>query len=294
MNKRTDIQRIQITFEVIRNYKNCQPKELLTVGVLGAYADFEVGEDYLIYADELSDYNFLTCEKSFRKTDAEAMKKQAYLQQIPYQHSGYMVEYSQTGRKWVEGRLEKGLPTGEWKYYAESGELQAKGSYQNGKKLGEWVYYFHTKDESYRILNEIIRGNYFEMTGTYQMIQFDSNQVGQYKNRISYLVGADTVVEAFYYNQPICSKKVQYKNGLREGKEEKYNEQGVCISSYSFENDRLEGAFFEVQGLRASKNAYLRVEGHYKADKKYNERHLYYENGILSRTKEVFREGKLL
>jgi antitoxin component YwqK of YwqJK toxin-antitoxin module len=293
--KETGIRSIFIKVEVTRNHKNTLVKEQLTIGVLpGLYRDFEVGASYLIYANAKKGYDFLICENGFSTTDKEAMRLHAFLWTIPVQHTGYLIEYDTSGNKWAEGNLENGLPVGAWNYYSKSGELQIKGSYQNGEEVGLWQYYYHTDDDTYAILSQIISGDYYKKTGSYELLQLDSNSIGVYKHQLVYTVGEDTLRESFYYNISVLSKQVSYQNGWRNGIEERFNEEGICISVYQFEEDLLEGAYWETQAIRGVKNGHLKVEGYYKKDKKYDERHLYYENKVLSKTKEILKAGKLL
>lgn len=293
--KETGIRSIFIKVEVTKNHKNTLVKEQLIIGVLpGLYRDFEVGASYLIYANAKKGYDFLICENGFSIADEEAMRLHAFLWTIPVQYTGYLVEYTTFGKKWAEGHLENGLPVGVWNYYSKSGELQIKGSYKNGKEVGLWQYYYHTDDDTYAILSQIISGDYYKKTGSYQLLQFDSSSIGTYRNELSYTVGEDTLTESFYYNTRIISKQVSYQNGWRNGIEKCFNEAGISISFYQFENDALEGSYWKVQAVRGAENQYLKIEGSYKKDKKYNERHLYYENDVLSKTKEILRAGKLL
>ncbi len=55
----------------------------------------------------------------------------------------------------------------------------------------------------------------------------------------------------------------------------------------------LEGDFFVLHNVRTQKKSSLRVEGQYKADQRYNERHLFFENNILIRTKVIMNKGKV-
>lgn len=293
--KETGIRSVFIKVEVTKNHKNTLVKEVFTIGVMpGLYRDFEVGGHYLIYANAKKGYDFLICENGFSTDDEDAMRLHAFLWTIPVQYTGYLVEYDTSGNKWAEGRLENGLPIGEWKYYSKSGELQIKGSYANGEETGLWYYYYHTDDDTYSILTQIISGAYYKETGAYQLLKLDSSSTGVYKNQLTYTVGEDTLTESFYYKNRIVSKQVRYQNGWRNGIEERFNEQGVCISFYQFEEDLLEGKYWETQAVRGAENVYLKVEGYYKKDKKYDERHLYYENDVLSKTKEILKGGKLL
>lgn len=293
--KETGIRSIFIKVEVTRNHKNTLIQEQLVLGLMpGLYRDFEVGENYLIYANAKKGYDFLICENGFSTTDKTAMRLHAFLWTIPVQHTGYLVEYTAFGKKWAEGNLENGLPVGAWKYYSKSGELQIKGTYEKGEEAGLWQYYYHTDDDTYAILNRIISGDFYKKTGSYQLLQLDSSVVGMYKKQLRYTVGKDTLTESFYYNNRMISKQVNYQNGWRNGIEERFNEAGTCISFYQFEDDALDGSYWETQAIRGGGNGYLKVEGSYQKDKKYDERHLYYENKVLSRTKEIMKKGKLL
>ena len=293
--KETGIRSIFIKVEVTRNHKNTLIKEELLLGVLPSlYRDFEVGGTYLIYANRKKGYDFLICENGFSTTDEEAMDLHAFLWTIPIQYTGYLVEYTTLGKKWAEGKLENGLPVGAWKYYAKSGELQIKGCYEKGEEVGLWYYYYHTDDNTYAILSQIISGDYYKKTGTYQILQLDSSSIGTYKNELSYTVGKDTLRESFYYNNQLISKQVNYQDGWRNGVEKRFDEVGIDISFYQFKEDALEGTYWEIQTIRGIENGYLKIEGSYKKDKKYDERHLYYENEVLSKTKEILKAGKLV
>lgn len=291
-DKATGMRSIFIKFEVLKNYKNTTIKEQITIGVLpGVMTDFEVGKKYLIYANAQTGYEFLVCEKGFETKDTTAMQVHQFLFKIPTNHTGYLVEYSEFGKKWAEGKLENGLPTSEWHFYAKSGELQIKGNYLNGEETGIWEYFYHTNDNSYRILNEIISGVYYKNTGTYQVVKMDSCNTCFYKYKISYTVEKETIVEQFCYNKQLKLKTVEYQNGLRHGKEIKFDEDGKTISSYSFEKDLLQGYFFEMFHVQAEPNSHLKIEGSYKNDEKYEETHFYYEKQLLVRTKIVIASG---
>lgn len=293
--KETGIRSVFIKVEVTKNHKNTFIREQLTIGVLpGLYQDFELGKEYLIYANAKKGYDFLICENGFAMTDEAALRLHAFLWTIPFEHTGYLVEYDTSGKKWAEGNLENGLPVGLWQYYSKSGELQIKGNYENGEETGLWQYYYHTDDDTYAVLSQIISGSYYQETGTYEVLKLDSSSLGRYKNVLLYTVGEDTLTESFYYSTRIVSKQIHYQNGWRNGIEKRFDESGTCISFYQFENDVLEGKYWETQKIRGVENLSLRVEGYYKKDKKQEERHLYYENDILSKTKEILKNGKLL
>ena len=156
-----------VKLRVERCFKNSILKEDIWIGVEAAM-DLKVGVEYLIYANSNPYDEMLVCNIPVAVKDSAGLQKHTFLFGLPLQHSGYVVEYSKFGKKWAEGQLERGKPVGLWKYYAWTGELQIEGSYQNGLSEGKWQYFFHTSDESFDILNAIIKGQYFKKTGTYQ------------------------------------------------------------------------------------------------------------------------------
>lgn len=289
-DKATGMRGILVKFEIITNYKNSIEKEEITIGILpNVMADFVVGKKYLIYANARINFEFLVCEKGFETADTSAMKAHEFLFQIPKNHTGYLVEYSEFGKKWAEGKLENGLPTGEWLFYAKSGELQIKGNYWRGEEMGIWQHFYHTTDETYRILAEIINGNY-KKEG-YTLTKIDTCESCVYKYKIHYTININNFTEEFCYNKKQHSKLVEYKDGWRNGKEEKFDENGRCISTYYFKNEILDGQFFEIQPVPGTSNTYLKVQGSYKEDKKDKEIHFYYENEQLINTKIILMNG---
>lgn len=283
-----------VKFEVTKNYKQSVEKTIIIVGVVASQpATFELGKKYLVYANQSLNYNCLVTEQALAMDDDEIKKKHYFLTTLEEEYTGKIVEYTASGKKWAEGQMEGGLPVGLWQYYALSGELMIQGNYEAGEEVGEWTYLEHTTDANYKIFDKIITGHYYQETGTYQMLAFDSSNTTPFRYQIVYLVGEDTLREAFGYNQQCCTKKVNYHSGWRHGEERCFSNQGDCISCYLFENGRLEGTFWEKQPLSTS-SGYLEVKGKYHADKKEDEQHLYYENGTLVRQKWILRKGKLV
>ncbi|MCH2020836.1 MAG: hypothetical protein MK207_00040 [Saprospiraceae bacterium] len=295
VDKNTGVKSIFIKFEIIKNYKKSKVKEQIIIGLLpNLMTDLKIGCNYLIYAFKDLNQDFLVFEKGISISDTSNIQKHQFLFQIPPEHNGYIIEYSKYGRKWAEGELKNGLAVGEWKYFALSGELQIKGFYEAGEEINDWLSFFHTADRDYHILNDIISGIYYTKFNSYKVIKIDTTLKGIYKNQLAYQVGNDTMVEAFFYAKPIVSKKIQFLNGLRHGTEQKYNEKGDCMSSYTFKNGILEGDFFELHNIRTLEKSYLKVEGVYKSDKKLSENHLFFQNKTLIRKKEIIRNGKTL
>ena len=295
IDSETGLSCIYVQFEVLTVYKNCEFNEKITVGIPpGLYPLFNSGERYLIYTVEKVNYDSIICHTAVPYSDSAALLSHQFLFSLPSEYSGYITEKSVYGRVWAEGKLEKGLAVGDWNYYALSGELQIKGSYKEGEEEGEWQYFFHTNDQNYTILHDIISGVYFNKFKDYELIFMDSTLSGEHKNKISYTVGTDTISEYFFFTERLFSKKVHYLKGLRNGNEQKFNTEGQCISLYTFINDVLEGDFFELLPIRTQKSSFIRVEGTYLNDSKFNESHLYFDNKELIRTKHILKNGKLI
>jgi len=53
----------------------------------------------------------------------------------------YSKYYNLEGIVTAEGRLQEGVPVGEWMYYNSKGSLKSKGCYEHGIRDGEWVEY---------------------------------------------------------------------------------------------------------------------------------------------------------
>jgi len=294
-DKLTDIKSYKLEFKITKTFKNVTTTtDTIIVGkVPGRYVDFEIGQQYLVYANPDINYDFLLCENGVAVQDSVEMQKHAFLYELSPQHSGYVVERSPFGRVWAQGQLQEGVPVGDWQFYALSGELQIKGSYCAGEECGAWTYYQHTSDATYQIYNKIYTGAYYELTGDYKLIELDTNRSGIFKNRLVYQVGTDKVVDDFYYNQPRLQKEVTFDQGIRDGIETIYNEKGDTLSVYTFRKGRLHGDFFSRQPLPSQENMHLIVRGRYQADKKMEEKHYYYEKNKLYQTKVVLEGGRL-
>jgi len=284
-----------VKFEITKNYKEAAVKTVIIIGIPTTQpANFVWGKDYLVYANQSLDYTCLITEQAFPLQDKKVLQQHHFLTTLEEKYTGRVVEYAASGKKWAEGRMENGLPVGVWRYYAMSGELMIEGHYEAGEEVGEWTYFQHTTDANYKIFDQIIKGNYYQETGTYLLLALDSSTTKPFRYQITYLVGQDTLQEYFGYNQQHCIKKVSYQEGWRHGKESSFSLDGTCLSFYHFDNGRLEGAFWEKQPLASATQGHLEVKGTYHGDKKQNEQHFYYENNLLIRQKWIMRKGKLV
>lgn len=67
------------------------------------------------------------------------------------ERDGYWKEYYDDGKLYAEGKYEKDVRVGPWKFYHKNGNLRQEGAYNSqGKPEGEWLWYY----ENGKILRE--------------------------------------------------------------------------------------------------------------------------------------------
>lgn len=278
----TEISCAFVLFEVLEAFKGCQVGQQLCIGVLPAVlTNFVPTTQHLIYASKDINYAFLITETTCAFNDSLGISKHQLLLNLDKKHNGYLQERSATGETWAEGRLKNGQPEGPWKYYALSGELQISGSYSEGLAVGKWQTFYHTSDQNYKIFKAIQSGALAYKTSAYHFIGLDSSKDHQFRYQITYSVNQDTMQEFFYHNKLLLAKEIDYFKGLKNGKELSYAVSGDLLKEYNFINDQLEGPFVELRFENKNQGNFIRVKGHYRADRKVSENQYIYQNNQL-------------
>lgn len=258
------------------------------------FHQLEKGDTILVFANYSRDHTFLFS----RFISIGKFKEQKSLYSILSginSFTGYKEEQSALGNIWAKGRYHAGKPVGNWMYYALSGELQFQGQYdESGRRSGTWIHYFHTKDQDYKLFHSIIQSDIKASLPNYQLIKLENETSGAFKFHIIYSVGKDTLSEYFINTKSRIQKKIQYFKGLKDGREETFDEFAECVSSYYFKSGLLDGPFMEKYKKRNEEEYLIRIEGKYKADKKMNETHIYVDALNAEIRKEVIKEGKVL
>ena len=176
----------------------------------------------------------------------------------------YWTEYYRNGRKKFEGRFIDYTKDGKWMYYYENGQIESVGQFLNNSKEGKWTYYQQNG------VNKSV-GNYNDNDKDGRWIYFDKKGNEEYWEDWSFgtFEGTNRTGEIIFYyigtNQDtkIITEKINFKNGIKNGKYYSYNTNGS-----------------------------LEVEGQYKNDVKVGIWNYYNENGIIRRTKE-WKDGNV-
>lgn len=283
-----------LTFRIKKAYKNCKIGQIVYIQS-NAYssASLKRRSGHLVYA-EATLSTALYCPKLETMKTASTRRQLDVLEQIITHPSGTeFIEYSRYGQVWARGYYKEGIPHHSWRYYAYSGELKIKAQYAKGLRSSQWNTYSHTKDEEYKILQEIITGVYAQKWNDYEVLGIDTSMEGDFRYTLRYLVKGDTLVERFYYNQPYLTQHRFYSEGKKNGLENSFKEDGVAYRTYTFKNGRLHGAYSET--LSWAEGTYVEVKGRYIEDKREEEIHYYYNaQGHFLRKKVIIEQGKIL
>lgn len=284
-----------LTFKIRKAYKNCKAGQLVQIQA-NAYTSTLLKRKscHLVYA-EATLSEALYCPK-LEALKADNTKRQLkVLDQLMQHPSGEMfVEDSPYGKVWAKGRYQEGLPYGSWQYFAYSGELKIRAQYVRGLRSSQWKVYAHTKDEEYKILQDIITGVYAQQWDDYAVLGIDTNATTKFRYTLRYLVNGDTMVERFYYNRPHLTQYLFYREGKKHGLENSFREDGTAFRTYTFQDGRLHGVYRELLPWAQEQGAYVEVKGQYVADRREEEIHYYYNaQGHFLYKKVLVRAGKV-
>lgn len=183
----------------------------------------------------------LTAQKPLEKnqTDAEGRKY------------GYWEARYPSGTIRYTGQFHNDKPIGTFRYYYESGKIRAINNFKNnGLKaynqtfsenetlIAEGIYLGQKKDSIWRIYSET--GQFLLSEETY------SNNIQQGTTKI------------FYPQSGQLAEKVEYVNGLRHGKWNKYYEDNSILSEGHYINNLLDGEviFYHLNGKIQTKGMF--------------------------------------
>ncbi len=288
--------RVWLTFRVEQPYRHCQVGELVKL-LANRYntALIEKNSRHLIYA-EVTPSAALYCPQLEPFNDSNTTRQIDFIKKIRQQPLGKLLtEYSPLGGVWATGYYTDGEPYHTWRYYAYSGELKLEGGYSNGLRSGQWRGKIHTNDDEYTVLHGIMTGAYARLWDDYAVLGIDTSAKEKYRYTLRYTVETETMTEQFYYNEPYRNYVCDYTNGLRDGREVWYNEQGLYTRGYSFKMGYLEGQYQEKIPMAKPQKGYIEVKGSYAQDHREEEIHYYYnENGHYLYRKVIVEAGKTL
>lgn len=295
--KASSIDTTWLTFKVKKAYKNCQVGQLLKIQA-NAYttAFIKKRSQHLVYAERTLS-TALYCPKLEALKEANTTRQLAVIEQIIQQPKDQeFIEHSPYGTVWARGYYDQGQPCQNWCYYAYSGELKISAQYLQGLPASQWKTYAHTKDEEYKILQQILSGAYTQGEN-YRVISLDSNLQAEFRYQLQYVVEGDTMTEQFYYNKPYLTQYRHYQEGLKHGLENSFKADGTAYKSYTFQEGKLHGTYREVLSWAREEDqgAYVEVKGKFVGDKREEEVHFYYNGkGDFLYKKVIVEKGKIL
>ena len=285
-----------LTFKIRKAYKNCKVGQLVQIQA-NAYTSALLKRKscHLVYA-ETTFSELLYCPQLEALKAKNTSRQLNVLDQLLQHPLGVeFVEYSPYGRVWAKGCYQEGIPDGNWQYFAYSGELKISAQYMQGLRASQWRSYAHTPDEDYKILQNIITGEYAQQGNDYIVLGIDTNESTEFRYTLRYLVHGDTMVECFYYNKPYLTQCRFYKAGKKHGLESSFRQDGIAFRTYTFQDGRLHGVYRELLPWAQEQGAYVEVKGQYIAEQRAEETHYYYNaQGHFLYKKVLVKAGKVL
>ena len=221
--------------------------------------------------------------------------------------------YYSNGNKEREGRVEKGVFEGEWKYYNENGQISSKLNYSGGKQEGTATYYY---------LNGSVKQVQNYANGSLNGLSTEYWTNGKVKSEVHYVNGNEEGEWKGYYPDGKLKWLTFYKNGNfyngqtffnADGRLESIEDYKENVISFRKEFDSTEKLMKECQlklgtgefsfnypngkkywsitfqgGLKQGPvhyyypNGQLKTECNYLNDKLHGSKKTYYEDGTLS------------
>jgi antitoxin component YwqK of YwqJK toxin-antitoxin module len=189
---------------------------------------------------------------------------------------------------------ENGKRHGVWKkYYENSDQLRYDGAFEHGKEIGVFMFYceecednptviktFNENDRSAHVQYFTIKGKLVsegkmigkDRIGEWVYYHKSSDQVmtkEYYKN------GKLDGMKVTYYTNDQITEETEYKDGLKNGKDNFYSPEGVQIKKLIYKNGFLHGPAYYYDS-----NGSIILEGNYKDGKK-DGLWKHYEGGAL-------------
>lgn len=193
----------------------------------------------LIFSTEV-----LNAQNTYNQTDKQGRRQ------------GKWLEYYENGQVRYCGRFKNDMPSGEFLYYSEDGKLIAKNKFTKDGHESE--------SEMYAADGKIVaKGNYFDKKKNGKWCYFSDNDgslilVEHYDNGL--LVGKSVV---YAPGTSIVVEEIEYVKGRRQGRYNKFYDNGVPMIEAYYQNDCLEGDYVSYYP-----NGIQKTEGRYHQGKK--------------------------
>jgi|GEM_PF-2424443 len=134
------------------------------------------------------------------------------------------------------GKLQNGIPVGEWEYYRyDGGFVEEKGTFKKGKRHGNWNRFYNK--------SEVILSAYNYKSGQLEGKYSNYYEDGNIQNELTYKNGKKDGIEKFYHRNGELSLVSYYKNNKLDGKRIGYLENGDLALKENYVEGRREGVF---------------------------------------------------
>jgi hypothetical protein len=147
-----------------------------------------------------------------------------------------------------EGKEEKGLREGEWRFYYPDGRLMAKEMYQAGELSGWSEAYFPSGKISSR---EFWKGDVMEDSAFYY------HENGRIYRRGIYRNGQYAGVWKTFSENGVCTQEGEYQSGLPDGLFRNWNESGFLIEEGWYRAGKKDGTFYYFDGTVRGRLTFL-------------------------------------
>ncbi len=195
--------------------------------------------------------------------------------------NGTYTSFFQNGKVRVKGEFVKGKQDGKWKYFDDKGVVKTLEIYKNGKKEGKWWKKITSQNQAVAVVTENYKNDQHFGHSEEKNEDGKLNWEREYVNNLSY------THKGYHPNGKIYIEKT-LKDGKLDGKELKYNANGVLLTQKLYKEDQLQQLItYYENGNKKSLNNYA----HGKRNglfEEYTEKGIKYKSGDY---KDDFKTG---
>lgn len=148
-------------------------------------------------------------------------------------YHGVYIEYYPSGKKFTEGRYEKGDQVGAWKYWFENEQEAKTVSYKNGLPNGSWDVYREDGTKQYQ------RGfKQGKRDGKWIAYSEDGKSI---LGEEAYAQGKPSGVWNYWFANGKKKSEISFKQGKRDGILRNWNKEGKLIYEIGFKDGKRDG-----------------------------------------------------
>ncbi len=157
--------------------------------------------------------------------DIDSMRFKISLGDTVFTDGQHTIYFPGTNQIYMQGETKNGHPFGQWRVFYPDGNLKMTQMFDMDGKLNGLVQIFYDNDANSKLAEFYIKDD--KVDGI--LLQYYEN--GQIKARIEYHDGLRDGKATFYYNDGQIKAEGKYTNGKKSGKWKFYDKQGNLIST---------------------------------------------------------------